>query len=86
MEVVIDDDDDVNDDLRDQGDDDSPIEHDFGDHCSPLNDQDRLEVDTQNWLMLEMLLENQAQGKSEQTHEREWMAAEQECMAAEQDE
>jgi hypothetical protein len=81
-EAKIDDDDDLNDDLRDQGDKDSPIDNDIGYLRSPNTYEHRLDVATQNRLMLEMLLENQAQWKAEQKLERERMAAEQERMAA----
>ena len=84
-EAEIDDDDDLDDDLRDQGDQDSPIDNDIGDLRSQITDEDRLDVATQNRLMLEMLLENQAQWKAEQKLERERMAAERERMAAERD-
>jgi hypothetical protein len=42
-------------------------------------------VATQNRLMLEMSLENQAQLKAELRHEWEWMAAKRERMAAKRD-
>jgi hypothetical protein len=81
-EAEIDDDNDLDDDLGDQCDEDSPIDYDIGDLCSQNTDEDRLDVATQNRLMLETLLENQAQGKAEQKLERERMVAERERMAA----
>jgi len=81
----IDDENDPDDDLGDQGDKDSPIDNDIGDLHSQITDEDRLDVATQNRLMLEMLLKNQAQWIAEQRHEWERMAAEQERMAAERD-
>ena len=84
-EAEIDDDDDLDDDLGDQGDEDSPIDNDIGDLRSQITDEDRLDVATQNRLMLEMLLENQAQWKAKQKLERERMAADRERMAAERD-
>ena len=84
-EAEIDDDDDLDDDLGGQRSKDSPIDNDSGDLSSQITDEDRLDVATQNRLMLEMLLENQAQWKAEQKLERERMAAERERMAAERD-
>jgi hypothetical protein len=84
-EAEIDDDDDLYDDLGGQRSKDSPIDNDSGDLRSQITDEDRLDVATQNWLMLEMLLENQAQWKAEQRLERERMAAEFDGMATEQD-
>jgi len=81
----IDDDDDLDDDLGDQGDEDSPIDKDIGDLRSQITDEDLLKVAAQNRLMLEMLLENQAQWTAEQKLERERMVAEQEPMAAARD-
>ena len=84
-EAEIDDDDDLDDDLGYQGDEDSPIDNDIGDLRSQITEEDRLDVETQNRLMLEMLLENQAQWKAEYKLQRERMAAERERTAAEQD-
>jgi len=80
-----DDDDDLYDDLGCYRNTATLIDNDSGDLHSPMTDEDRLVVATQNWLMLKMLLENQAQWKTEQTLERERMAAEWEGMAAERD-
>jgi hypothetical protein len=60
-EVEIDNHDDLNDDLGDQGDEDSPIDIDIGDLIYQMTDEDRLDMATQNWLMLDMLFENQVQ-------------------------
>jgi len=84
-EVEIDDDDDLDDHLGDQADEDSPNDNDNGDLRSQITDEDCLDVGTQHNLMLEMLLENQAQWKEEQKHEHERMATERERMAAERD-
>jgi len=84
-EAEIDDDDDLDDDLRDQGDEEGPIDNDIGDLRSQITDEDRLDVATLNRLMLEMLFENQAQWKAEQKLERERMAATRERMAAKRD-
>jgi len=65
-EARIDDDDDLYDDLGGQRNKDSPIDNNTGDLCSRITDEDRLDVVTQNRLMLEMLLENLAQWKAEQ--------------------
>jgi len=81
----IDDDDDLDDDLGDQRDEDSPIDNDIGDLRSQITDEDCLDVATQNWLMLEILLENQAQWKAEERLELEKKAAARERMAAEWD-
>ena len=72
-------------DLGGQRSEDSPFDNDSGDLRSQITDEDRLDVATQNRLMLEMLLENQAQWKAEQRLERERMAAERDRMAAERD-
>jgi hypothetical protein len=61
----IDDDDDLYDNLRGQRNKDSPIDNNSGDLRSQITDQDHLDVATQNRLMLEMLLEIQAQWKAE---------------------
>lgn len=79
----IDDDDDLNDDLRGQRDEDSPIENDICDLHSQITAQDRLDVATRNRLMLEMLFDNQAQLNAEQRLEWEWVAADRERIAAE---
>jgi hypothetical protein len=63
-EAEIDDDDELDDDLGDQGDEASPIDNHIGDLRSQITDEDRLDVATQNRLMLEMLFENQAQWKA----------------------
>jgi len=84
-EAEIDDEDDLDDDLGDRGDKVSPIANYIGDLRSQRTDEDRLDVATQNRLMLEMLLENQAQWKAEQKLARERLAAEQERMAAVRD-
>jgi hypothetical protein len=84
-EAEIDHDDDLYDDLGGQRRKDSPIDNDSGDRCSQIIDEDRLDVATQNRLMLEMQLENQAQWKAEQILEQERMAAERERIVAEQD-
>jgi len=84
-EAEIEDDEDLDDDLRDKSDEDSPIDNDIGDLSSQITIEARLDVATQNRLMLEMLLENQAQWKAEQKLEQVRMAAEWERMAAELD-
>jgi len=84
-EAEIDDDNDLDDDLGDQGDEDSPIDNDIGDLRSQLTDEDHVNVATQNRLMLEMLLENQAKWKAKKSLEPERIAAEQARMAAELD-
>jgi len=84
-EAEIDYDDDLDDHLGDQGNEDSPIDTDIRDLRSQITDEDHLDVATQNRLMLEMLLENQAQWKAEQKLELERMAAEWQRMAAEWD-
>ena len=81
-QAEIDNDHDLHDDLGDQGDEDSPIDNDIGDLRSHITDEDCIDLATQNRLMLEMPLENQAQWKAEQKHERERMAAERDQMAA----
>jgi len=55
-QAMIDDDNDLDDDLGDQGDDDPPIDNDIGDRCSQVNDENCLDVATQNWSMLQTLL------------------------------
>jgi len=85
-EIEDDDDDDLYDDLGGQRNKDSPIDNDSGDLRSQITDEDRGDVATPNRLMLEMLLENQAQWKTDQRLEREWMVAEREPMAAKRDE
>ena len=65
QEAEIDDDDDLYDDLGGQRNKDSPIVNISGDLRSQITDQDRLDVATQNRVMLEMLLENQTQRKAE---------------------
>jgi hypothetical protein len=84
-EIDDDDDDDLYDDLGGQRNEDSLTDNDTGDLRSQITDEDRIDVATENWLMLEMLLENQAQWRAEQKLERERMAAELERMAAERD-
>jgi len=68
-EIADDDDDnndnDYNNDLRGQRNKDSPIDNDGGGLHSQITDEDCLDVATQKWLMLDMLLENQAQRKAE---------------------
>jgi len=85
LEAEIDDDDDdiLYDDLGGQRNKDSSIDNDSDDLRSQITDKDRPDVATQNRLMLEMLLENQAQWKAKQKLERERMAAGWEPMAAE---
>jgi hypothetical protein len=85
-EAKIDDDNDLYDDLGGQRCKDSAIDNVSGDLRSPITDEDRLDVTTQNRLMLDMLLENQARWKAEQRLERERMAAKRERMAAKRDE
>ena len=58
---MIDDANDLDDDLGDQGDHDSPIDNDIGDLRSRNTDKGRLDMATQNRFMLDMLLQNQAQ-------------------------
>jgi len=77
-EAKMDDDHDLYDDLGGQRPKDIPIDNDSGDLRSQITDEDRLDVATQNRLMLEMLLINQAQWKAEQRLERERMVAERE--------
>jgi len=77
-----DDNDDLHDELGDQGNKDRPIDNNFGDLCYQINDEDLLDVATHNRLMLQMLLENQAQWKAKQTFARERMAAERNRTAA----
>jgi len=84
-EAKIDDGDDLGNDLGDQGDEDSPIDNDIGELHSQITTKDRLDAATQHRLMLEMLLDKQAQWKAEQKLQRERMAAERERMAAERD-
>jgi len=64
------------DDFGGQRNKDSPIDNDTGDLRSQITDEARLDLATQNRLMLEMLLENQAQWKADQGFEQERMAAE----------
>jgi hypothetical protein len=59
-EAEIDDNDDLDDDLGDEGDEDSQIENDIGDLRSQITDEDHLDMATYNRLMQEMLLENRA--------------------------
>jgi hypothetical protein len=51
-EAQIDDDDDLDDDLRDQGDEDHPIDNDIGDLRSLITGEDRLDEATQKRLKL----------------------------------
>jgi hypothetical protein len=69
----IDDDDDVYhyDDLGEHRNDNCPINNDSGNLHFQIIDEDCLDVATQNRLMLEMSLENQAQLKAELRHEWE---------------
>jgi hypothetical protein len=60
-EVEIDNDNDLYHDLRGQRNKDSLIDNHSGDLHAQITDEDRLDGATQNWLMMEMLLENQAQ-------------------------
>jgi hypothetical protein len=60
-EIVDVDDDNLYDDLGEQRTNDSLIDNDSGDLHSKITDEDHVDVATQNRLMLEMLLENQAQ-------------------------
>jgi hypothetical protein len=78
LEAEIHDDDDLYDDLGGPRSKNSPIDNDCGNLRSQINDKDHLDMATQNLLMLEMLLENQAQWKAEQRLDRERMAAERE--------
>jgi hypothetical protein len=64
-EAEIDIDNDLYNDLGGQRNKDSRIDNDSGDLCSQNTDEDRLDVVTQNRLMLEMLLQNQAEWKAE---------------------
>jgi hypothetical protein len=57
-EIDDDDDDELYNDLAGQRYKDCPIHNDSGDLHSQITDKDRLDVVTQNRLMLEMLLEN----------------------------
>jgi hypothetical protein len=84
-EVDDDDDDDLYDDLGGQRNKDSPIDNNSGDFRAQITYEERPDVATQNRLMMEMLLENQAQWKAQQKLERERMAADGERMAAELD-
>jgi len=63
-EIDDDDDDDHHNDLRGETNKDSPIDNDSGDLHSQITHEDRLDMVTQNRLMLKMLLENQAQCKA----------------------
>jgi hypothetical protein len=85
-EAEIDIDDDLYCDLVSRRSKDSPIHIDRGDLRSQITDKDHLDMATQNWFMLEMLLENQAQWETEQSLDRERMAAQWEHNAAERDE
>jgi hypothetical protein len=76
-EIVNDNDLDHYEDLGGQRNKDNPIDNDIGDLRSQITDLDRLDVATQNRLMLEMVFENRAQWKTEQRLERERMAAKQ---------
>jgi hypothetical protein len=64
-EAEIDNDDDLYDDLGGHRRKDSPINNDSGDLRSHITHEDHLDMATQNRLMLEMLLENQAQWNAE---------------------
>jgi len=87
LEGKIDDDDDDNiyDDSRCQRKKDCPINNDSGDHHSQIPEEDQLDVATPNRLMLEVLLQNQADWEAEQSLEQERRAAEKDRMAAERD-
>jgi len=63
----------------------TPIDNDSGDLRSQLVDNDCQDMVTQNRLLLEMPLENQAKWKAELRLEKEQMAAEWESMLADQD-
>jgi len=84
-EIDNDDDDDLYDVLGGQWNRASPINNASGDHCAQVTDEDRLEVATQNLLMLEMLREKQAQWKAEQRFEWDQWAPTWERMAVEWD-
>jgi hypothetical protein len=83
----IDDEDDVDhyDDLGEQRNENCLMNNDSGNLHSQIIDKDCLDVATQNRLMLEMLLENQGQWKTELRHEWVRMAAKGERMAAKRD-
>ena len=84
-EIDDDDDDDLQDDLGGQRNNDSPLDNDGGDLHSQITNEDRIDLATQNLLMLEMWLENQANWKGEQKLEWERMAAKRERIAANRD-
>jgi hypothetical protein len=81
-EIDDDNDNDLYTDLSGQRHKHSLIDNDIGNLCSQISDEDCLVVATQNRLMLEMLLKNQAQWKAEQRLEWERMAAGRVRMAA----
>ena len=85
-EAEIDDDDVLNDDLGDQGAEDSQIDNEMGDLLSQITAEDHPDVATCNPPMLEMLLKNQTQKTAEQRHERKWIAVELERIAPVRDE
>jgi hypothetical protein len=85
LEAEIDDDDSHYDDLGGQKRQDSLIDNNSRDLHALITDEDRLDVVTQNRLMLEMLPENHAQWKAKQRLEQERMVAERKRMAAEWD-
>jgi hypothetical protein len=64
-EIDDDDHDDLYDDLGRHRSKGSPMDNNCGDIHSPISEEDRLDVATQNRLMLKMLLENQAQRTAE---------------------
>jgi len=84
-EAESDDDNDLDDDLRDQRDEDSLINNDIGDLRLQITDEDPLHPVTRNRLMLEMLLENQARWTAELRPKWARMAVEWEIMTAERD-
>ena len=76
--IDTDNDNDIYNDLGCQRNEDCPIDNDTGDLRFQFTDEDRLEMATQNWLMLEMLLENQSQWKAEHNLKQKRMAAKRE--------
>jgi hypothetical protein len=87
LEAEIDDDDDgdLYEYLAGQRCKDSLIDNDIGDLYSHITDEDHVDVATQNWLMPEMLHENQSQWNAKKRVEWEKIAAERERMAAKRD-
>jgi len=79
------DDDDLYNDLRGQTIEYSLIDNDSGHLRSRISEEDHPDMATQNRLMLEMLLENQARWKAEQRPAWERMVAQRERMASKWD-